>query len=207
MGFTEGISVSHSLLFPHISPATIIFYFFFQAEDGIRDADETGVQTCALPILLLQEGEPGGQHPQPLLGAVDPLAERLVLGLELDHPLARFLQLGAGDHTAARLRFLQFGLGLEAPAAPRGQLLGEAREDPLEFGQRRQIRTVIGVCHSHSPVRDPPSRRWMPNSSASAARSRTSASSTSLSRSVRSGARKPSRNATLRVPDGSSGPR
>src|SRR5690554_6309051 len=25
-------------------------FFFFQAEDGIRDADVTGVQTCALPI-------------------------------------------------------------------------------------------------------------------------------------------------------------
>src|SRR3989442_13301887 len=28
----------------------IIPFFFFQAEDGIRDADVTGVQTCALPI-------------------------------------------------------------------------------------------------------------------------------------------------------------
>src|SRR6266852_9552294 len=26
------------------------FFFFFQAEDGIRDATVTGVQTCALPI-------------------------------------------------------------------------------------------------------------------------------------------------------------
>src|SRR5437773_7388827 len=26
------------------------FFFFFQAEDGIRDRDVTGVQTCALPI-------------------------------------------------------------------------------------------------------------------------------------------------------------
>jgi len=25
--------------------------FFLQAEDGIRDRDVTGVQTCALPIL------------------------------------------------------------------------------------------------------------------------------------------------------------
>src|SRR5437773_8561497 len=25
-------------------------FFFFQAEDGIRDRDVTGVQTCALPI-------------------------------------------------------------------------------------------------------------------------------------------------------------
>src|SRR5262249_58956346 len=27
-------------------------FFFFQAEDGIRDWSVTGVQTCALPILL-----------------------------------------------------------------------------------------------------------------------------------------------------------
>src|SRR5256886_4039423 len=29
-----------------------IFFFFFQAEDGIRDLTVTGVQTCALPILI-----------------------------------------------------------------------------------------------------------------------------------------------------------
>src|SRR2546429_2747608 len=28
-----------------------MFFFFFQAEDGIRDVAVTGVQTCALPIL------------------------------------------------------------------------------------------------------------------------------------------------------------
>ena len=28
-------------------------FFFFQAEDGIRDYDVTGVQTCALPISVL----------------------------------------------------------------------------------------------------------------------------------------------------------
>src|SRR2546425_4830184 len=28
-----------------------LFFFFFQAEDGIRDKLVTGVQTCALPIL------------------------------------------------------------------------------------------------------------------------------------------------------------
>src|SRR5207249_7651153 len=28
----------------------IFFFFFFQAEDGIRDRNVTGVQTCALPI-------------------------------------------------------------------------------------------------------------------------------------------------------------
>src|SRR3712207_2350802 len=29
-----------------------VYVFFFQAEDGIRDIGVTGVQTCALPILV-----------------------------------------------------------------------------------------------------------------------------------------------------------
>src|SRR5690625_7887387 len=33
-----------------------IAFFFFQAEDGIRDGHVTGVQTCALPISSLQDG-------------------------------------------------------------------------------------------------------------------------------------------------------
>src|SRR5207237_6465971 len=35
----------HFLLF-----AEVTSFFFFQAEDGIRDSSVTGVQTCALPI-------------------------------------------------------------------------------------------------------------------------------------------------------------
>src|SRR5690606_41048806 len=30
----------------------LLFVFFFQAEDGIRDFHVTGVQTCALPIFI-----------------------------------------------------------------------------------------------------------------------------------------------------------
>src|SRR5699024_12110390 len=33
-----------------LSLSVTSFYFFFQAEDGIRDRNVTGVQTCALPI-------------------------------------------------------------------------------------------------------------------------------------------------------------
>src|SRR6266699_2312507 len=33
--------------------STLLFFCFFQAEDGIRDADVTGVQTCALPIFVI----------------------------------------------------------------------------------------------------------------------------------------------------------
>src|SRR2546422_1874120 len=35
-------------------------FFFFQAEDGIRDVAVTGVQTCALPILLADTTPPPG---------------------------------------------------------------------------------------------------------------------------------------------------
>src|SRR5690625_7838493 len=37
-------------------PVYSVFFFFFQAEDGIRDGHVTGVQTCALPILRILEG-------------------------------------------------------------------------------------------------------------------------------------------------------
>src|SRR5207302_2121234 len=33
------------------------FFFFFQAEDGIRDFHVTGVQTCALPISMVEDGK------------------------------------------------------------------------------------------------------------------------------------------------------
>src|SRR2546425_2038615 len=32
----------------------VLFFFFFQAEDGIRDKLVTGVQTCTLPIYMKQ---------------------------------------------------------------------------------------------------------------------------------------------------------
>src|SRR3989442_7965228 len=70
-----------------------MLFFFFQAEDGIRDADVTGVQTCALPIsgraggdfrpenLLLLDPHPG-LHPREYGRPVEPAAlERLARGL------------------------------------------------------------------------------------------------------------------------------
>src|SRR5256886_6118133 len=50
------------------SSSTPRFFFFFQAEDGIRDLTVTGVQTCALPICTVLG---------PILGSfiLSPLAE------------------------------------------------------------------------------------------------------------------------------------
>src|SRR6266446_9026323 len=38
--------------------SSVLFRFFFQAEDGIRDYKVTGVQTCALPIYRGPPGQP-----------------------------------------------------------------------------------------------------------------------------------------------------
>src|SRR5207249_685963 len=37
----------------------VFCFFFFQAEDGIRDRNVTGVQTCALPISIIGAGAVG----------------------------------------------------------------------------------------------------------------------------------------------------
>src|SRR2546430_12724952 len=40
------------MLCRYVTVGCVFIFFFFQAEDGIRDLTVTGVQTCALPIYL-----------------------------------------------------------------------------------------------------------------------------------------------------------
>src|SRR6266487_721959 len=67
-------------------------FFFFQAEDGIRDGRVTGVQTCALPIYERRDepvadrhlGEAEGREPEadrvdPLVAAGDSAARQVVV--------------------------------------------------------------------------------------------------------------------------------
>src|SRR5256884_2453982 len=57
----------------------VVGVFFFQAEDGIRDVAVTGVQTCALPILLWvlrcrlvpRGAQPSGQRQPDLVSFAD----------------------------------------------------------------------------------------------------------------------------------------
>src|SRR5438094_4985876 len=50
-----------------------LFFFFLQAEDGIRDRTVTGVQTCALPISLVQVCDQHNRHAE-IRGLLAPLA-------------------------------------------------------------------------------------------------------------------------------------
>src|SRR5690606_40233476 len=59
-------ATSHSDRRPSASSfSVVVFVFFFQAEDGIRDFHVTGVQTCALPICAPRAAERRGSVPDP----------------------------------------------------------------------------------------------------------------------------------------------
>src|SRR5437016_9652384 len=69
-------------------------YFFFQAEDGIRDWSVTGVQTCALPICLRKEiYEPGDSRDvnisiEKFLGqptSLEPFLKKIGIGQKMKH--------------------------------------------------------------------------------------------------------------------------
>src|SRR5438067_13921119 len=79
-----------------------LFFFFFQAEDGIRDRNVTGVQTCALPIFARGRGAP----------AAGPRGDRHLGAERALHPRRWGLSRGNGPRVApARAA---------APVAPAG---------------------------------------------------------------------------------------
>src|SRR3989454_7018782 len=59
-------------------------FFFFQAEDGIRDYKVTGVQTCALPICSGHDGDDELKRAAGLKGAMGKVA--MVPGGDKEHP-------------------------------------------------------------------------------------------------------------------------
>src|SRR2546422_8375118 len=61
------------------SAYSFVLFFFFQAEDGIRDVAVTGVQTCALPISLAHGPNPSGY-------AVHSFDHRIIRRLGLERP-------------------------------------------------------------------------------------------------------------------------
>src|SRR6266566_9669905 len=84
-------------------------FFFFQAEDGIRDYKVTGVQTCALPIL------PQVDVPTIRISANLPGANAETMASSVAGPLERQLSLISGvtaisstsslSHTAIQVEF------------------------------------------------------------------------------------------------------
>src|SRR5438034_11571569 len=84
------------------------FFFFFQAEDGIRDHCVTGVQTCALPICLTLRS-----------GTFDPDAEA-VLAWCLREAVTNVIRHSRARHCWIRLTERMGELSLEVTDDGRG---------------------------------------------------------------------------------------
>src|SRR2546421_7325325 len=111
----------------------LVFFFFFQAEDGIRDLIVTGVQTCALPISLDRARATGPPQREP----DQEVGQLRVLGQE------RAVKVGAED--AARPDAFGSVLPVVAEAAqdPPQRLEPRSQVSPaavvLEADQRRGL--------------------------------------------------------------------
>src|SRR5256886_10764687 len=130
------------------------FFFFFQAEDGIRDLTVTGVQTCALPILdeLAQKGisdvwevRPGSVN----IWQVDPADHGLaiddVAGLSGAEPLAnaarieRLLDDGRDDAAGLAALLLNGGAAIYVAGLVPSYADGVARaREVLASGRARE---------------------------------------------------------------------
>src|SRR5699024_2212203 len=91
----------------------ILLFFFFQAEDGIRDRNVTGVQTCALPICrggALQDLEP---HHFGAAAIREAIQRANVEPGEIDDVI--FGNVLAGGGNMARLTALEAGLPMGVP--------------------------------------------------------------------------------------------
>src|SRR5688500_4040920 len=124
--------------------------FFFQAEDGIRDYKVTGVQTCALPISVHNDGEVYGAigwRMFELFGTsrVDELFGFLVDGMNYTPPSPTFEQMrdgilqsvaigpaSSGDDCRVWRAFAKYGVGVGARAivGKRGMSITESSAVP-----------------------------------------------------------------------------
>src|SRR5690606_40730452 len=77
-------------------------FFFFQAEDGIRDFHVTGVQTCALPIFAFWLLGTANGEPEQVAALHGPRLERM-LTEAVDTPLRGFVYEAAGTVPEAEL--------------------------------------------------------------------------------------------------------
>src|SRR5437016_4805634 len=110
-------------------------FFFFQAEDGIRDWSVTGVQTCALPISIFHRLEVDLVTVGPGADVVEHLGGRVAVGNE------RGFQ-------AMTLRHLEH---VERPLGGDERLVVR-RPDELRSLPQRQTNQIVGsdVCREHT---------------------------------------------------------
>src|SRR5688572_31709233 len=104
----------------------ICFFFFFQAEDGIRDLTVTGVQTCALPISVVANG----RHHHAASGAADKLRNQI----SSNHELSFLMEAHDGLSGAIAER-----AGFKGLRSEEGRVGKECRSRWWAYDERKKI--------------------------------------------------------------------
>src|SRR5215203_2947960 len=125
----------------------IYFFFFFQAEDGIRDIGVTGVQTCALPIFGLarvparRDGELGGYRRAGGVDQGEPAGGEQIQAAGDRHARADDLVVAgdSGGLTDGKEELRGYGCG-------KGSCLEEARQggDQERWNEKETTRALFG---------------------------------------------------------------
>src|SRR2546422_10964524 len=95
----------------------IYYFFFFQAEDGIRDVAVTGVQTCALPIYVDQRARRHARSHaidfalERPLDDVDPLLVRMAVRRSEERREGKSVDLGGRRIIKKKKRRYQCSVG------------------------------------------------------------------------------------------------
>src|SRR3989449_5051129 len=136
--------------------SVVVFFFFFQAEDGIRDVAVTGVQTCALPILGRDNRPSGPALTHGLLSGIEAVGGHGVDVGELPTPALYFathvlnVDCGVqvtGSHNPPEFNGFKLVLGGEAVAGPDihglRRLIEEGRTPGRPGGGRSEDGSVL----------------------------------------------------------------
>src|SRR2546429_4243298 len=136
--------------FVYSSVYFVIFFFFFQAEDGIRDVAVTGVQTCALPIL---NGQYLSMTPaEDLFPLVAPQLEKLGVNGNREAVLKAIAAVKTRSRTT-------LDVARQVAARLDAKHLGRSEEHTAELQSRLQLvcrlllekkkKRALGICTLH----------------------------------------------------------
>src|SRR3989454_669843 len=143
---------------------SFVLFFFFQAEDGIRDYKVTGVQTCALPISI-------GAHVQradePVLDVDMPTLVAFLPGVGWNlqlYPfgragLALFFEPGHSRHSGELEGDNLGGASSRRQPRPRNSCRSNSLHATALLGHAdHQVGTALVVRARRSPIGEPPTQ-------------------------------------------------
>src|SRR5262249_60112519 len=135
-------------------------FFFFQAEDGIRDWSVTGVQTCALPIwfdyaaantLEIADGKLTGRLAGPVIDRAAKATALRQFAAEAGVPLSQTVAVGDGANDLDMIAAAGLGVAFNAR-----QVVRDAADAPVSVPYLDAVLYLLGVSGDEAGTGDVP---------------------------------------------------